>query len=40
MMYELKVKNGTYKANNLVSLFLTILCHRFHHWIKGEGFID
>ena len=39
-MYELKVKNGTYKADSLSSLLWTIFCHRFHHWKKGEGFID
>jgi len=39
-MYELKVKSGTYKANNLTSLLWVVFRHRFHHWTKGEGFID
>jgi len=39
-MYELKVKNGTYKANSLTSLLWVVLRHRFHHWKSGEGFVD
>jgi len=39
-MYELKVKNGTYKSDNLLFLLWAIFCHRFHHWITGEGFTD
>ena len=39
-MYELKVKNGTYKADSLSFLLWVIFCHRFHHWKKGEGFTD
>ena len=39
-MYELKVKNGTYKADSLLFLLWAIFYHRFHHWKKGEGFTD
>ena len=39
-MYELKVKNGTYKADNLITLLWVVFCHRFHHWKSGEGFMD
>jgi len=39
-MYELKVKTGTYKSNNLTSLLWAIFWHRFHHWKRGEGFKD
>jgi len=40
MTYELKVKNGTYKADSLTHLLWAVFCHRFHHWRKGEGFSD
>ena len=39
-MYELKVKNGTYKSDSLTRLLWAVICHRFHHWRKGEGFVD
>ena len=39
-MYELKVKSGTYKSDNLFSLMWAIFCHRFYHWRNGEGFTD
>ncbi len=40
MTYELKVKNGTYKADSLTHLLWAVFCHRLHHWRKGEGFSD
>ena len=40
IMLELKVKNGTYKEDNLITLLWVVFCHRFHHWKKGEGFVD
>jgi hypothetical protein len=40
MMYELKVRNGTYKANNWMALWWAVLCHRMSHLRKGEGFAD
>tara|TARA_B100000519_G_C14202198_1_gene418470 strand:- start:857 stop:976 length:120 start_codon:yes stop_codon:yes gene_type:complete len=39
-MYILKVENGTYTEDTLLKLFFTVLKHRFHHLIKGEGWID
>ena len=39
-MYELKVKNGTYKSDTLFWLVWAVFSHRFHHWRKGEGFKD
>jgi|TARA_B100000959_G_scaffold142869_1_gene149996 hypothetical protein len=38
--YVLLVDNGTYADNSLVGLFWTVIKHRFHHWNKGEGWID
>ena len=40
MMYELKVPNGTYKANNLFRLFFVVLRHRLKHLIKDGKFMD
>jgi len=39
-MYELKVENGTYKEDSLLSLLWTVFRHRLHHLKKGEGFTD
>ena len=39
-MYELKVKNGTYKADNLFWLLLAVFRHRLNHLVKGEKFQD
>jgi|TARA_R110000744_G_scaffold372062_3_gene483471 hypothetical protein len=39
-MYELKVKDGTYKSDTLFSLMWAVFYHRLHHWKKGEGFKD
>jgi len=39
-MYELKVKNGTYRSDTLSSLMWVVFYHRLHHWKKGEGFVD
>ena len=40
MMYELKVPNGTYKADNLFRLFFVVFQHRLHHLIKDGKFKD
>lgn len=40
IMYELKVKHGTYKADNWYALWWAVFCHRLHHWKCGEGFKD
>jgi len=40
IMYELKVPDGTYKADNLFWLFITIFKHRFQHLIKDGKFMD
>jgi len=40
MMYELKVPNGTYKADNLFRLFFVVLQHRLKHLIKDGKFMD
>ena len=40
MMYELKVPNGTYKANNLFRLFFVVFQHRLKHLIKDGKFMD
>ena len=39
MMYELKVPNGTYKADNLFRLFFVVLRHRLKHLIKDGKFM-
>ena len=39
-MYELKVKNGTYRSDTLFSLMWVVFYHRLHHWKKGGGFVD
>jgi hypothetical protein len=40
MTYELKVKNGTYTADNLFVLFFIVVKHRLHHLIKDKKFMD
>ena len=40
MMYELKVPNGTYKADNLFRLFFVVFQHRLKHLIKDGKFMD
>ena len=39
-MYELKVKNGTYKSDTLFWLMWALFCHRLSHLIKDGKFID
>ncbi len=39
-MYELKVKSGTYAADNWVELCWVVFRHRLSHFCKGEGFSD
>ena len=36
-MYELKVKNGTYRSDTLFSLMWVVFYHRLHHWKKDWG---
>ena len=39
--YKLMVRGvGSYAADNLIHLWWIILCHRLHHFFKGEGFRD
>ena len=38
--YELKVPNGTYKADNLFWLLIAVFGHRFQHLIKDRKFMD
>jgi hypothetical protein len=40
MDYELKVKNGTYKADSWTALWWAVFLHRLSHFRKGEGFSD
>ncbi len=40
MIYELKVPNGKYTANNLFVLFFTVIKHRLYHLIKDKKFMD
>ena len=39
-MYELKVPNGTYKANTLLRLLIAVFQHRLHHLIKDGKYMD
>jgi len=39
-MYELKVKNGTYKADNLFWLMWAVFYHRMEHLIQDGKFQD
>ena len=38
--YVLLVNNGTYAEDSLIKLLWTVLKHRFHHLISGEGWRD
>ena len=39
--YKLMARGvGSYAADNLIHLWWIILCHRLHHFFKGEGFRD
>ena len=38
--YELKVPDGTYKADNLFWLLIAVFRHRFQHLIKNGKFMD
>jgi hypothetical protein len=38
--YRLIVEAGEYQSDYLVLLILAVLSHRFHHFVKGEGWID
>jgi hypothetical protein len=40
MAYELKVKSGTYTADNWVELWWVVFRHRLSHFCKDEGFAD
>ena len=39
--YKLMVRGvGSYATDNMIHLWWVILCHRFHHFVNGEGFRD
>ena len=39
--YKLYVRDaGSYATDSLIHLWWIILCHRFHHFVNGEGFRD
>ena len=39
--YKLMVRGvGSYATDNMIHLWWIILCHRFHHFVNGEGFRD
>ena len=38
--YVLLVDNGTYTEDSLIALIWTVLSHRLHHLINGEGWRD
>ena len=39
--YKLFVRDaGSYATDSLIHLWWIILCHRFHHFVNGEGFRD
>ena len=39
--YKLMVRGvGSYASDNMIHLWWIILCHRLHHFFKGEGFRD
>jgi hypothetical protein len=40
MRYELKVKAGSYKHNNLFLLFVKVITHRLGHLIKDGKYMD
>ena len=39
-MYELKVPNGTYKADTLLRLLIAVFQHRLRHLIKDGKYMD
>ena len=39
-MWIYKCDAGEYAEDNLLALLKTIVCHRFSHLLKGEGFCD
>tara|TARA_B100000929_G_scaffold214119_1_gene171079 strand:- start:55 stop:303 length:249 start_codon:yes stop_codon:yes gene_type:complete len=40
-IYKLFVRDaGSYATDSLIHLWWIILCHRLHHFFKGEGFRD
>ena len=40
-IYKLFVRDaGSYATDSLIHLWWIILCHRFHHFVNGEGFRD
>ena len=39
-MWIYKCDAGVYTEDNVLRLFITIISHRFSHFLKGEGFID
>ena len=39
--YKLFVRGiGSYATDSLIHMLWIILCHRFHHFVNGEGFRD
>ena len=39
--YKLMIRGvGSYASDNIIHLWWIILCHRLHHFFKGEGFRD
>ena len=39
--YKLFVRGiGSYAADSLIHILWIILCHRFEHFVNGEGFRD
>ena len=39
-MWIYKCDAGEYVEHNVLRLFITIISHRFSHFLKGEGFVD
>jgi len=39
-MWIYKCDDGVYTEDNVLKLFITIISHRFSHFLKGEGFVD
>ena len=39
-MWIYKCDVGEYTEDNILRLFITIISHRFTHFLKGEGFVD
>ena len=39
--YKLLIRGvGSYATDSLIHMWWIILCHRFHHFVNGEGFRD